>query len=112
MNTGNLNFYINADNQCGLCKDLGRNKIHKLIKTTGSLEEIPDNTIFYDENLFLLTCDENAYFENEIYILYSQEEEEEEEDKDYKNEKILRIKAMKYKKRRKLFLLFSFFEYQ
>jgi len=79
IDTCDLNFYINIDNQCGLCKDLGGNKIYKLINTTGCLEEIPDNTIFYDEDSFLLTCDENSYLENETCIPYSHEEEEEEE---------------------------------
>ena len=79
IDTCDLNFYINVNNQCGLCKDLGGNKIYKLINTTGCLEEIPDNTIFYDEDSFLLTCDENSYLENETCIPYSHEEEEEEE---------------------------------
>ena len=79
IDTCDLNFYINVDNQCGLCKDLGGNKIYKLINTTGCLEEIPDNTIFYDEDSFLLTCDENSYLENETCVPYSHEEEEEEE---------------------------------
>ena len=79
IDTCDLNFYINVNNQCGLCKDLGGNKIYKLINTTGCLEEIPDNTIFYDEDSFLLTCDENSYLENETCVSYSHEEEEEEE---------------------------------
>ena len=85
IDTCDLNFYINVDNQCGLCKDLGGNKIYKLINTTGCLEEIPDNTIFYDEDSFLLTCDENSYLENETCVPYSHEEEEEEEEKEKEN---------------------------
>ena len=77
-----LNFYIDVDNQCGLCKDLGGNKIYKLINTTRCLEEIPDNAIFYDEDSLLLTCDENSYLENETCIPYSHEEEEEEEEEE------------------------------
>lgn len=85
IDTCDLNFNINVDNQCGLCKDLGGNKIYKLINTTGCLEEIPDNTIFYDEDSFLLTCDENSYLENETCVPYSHEEEEEEEEKEKEN---------------------------
>ena len=84
IDTCDLNFYINVNNQCGLCKDLGGNKIYKLINTTGCLEEIPDNTIFYDEDSFLLTCDENSYLENETCVPYSHEEEEEEEEEENK----------------------------
>jgi len=80
-----LNFYIDVDNQCGLCKDLGGNKIYKLINTTGCLEEISDNAIFYDEDSLLLTCDENSYLENETCIPYSHEEEEEEENEEKEN---------------------------
>ena len=71
-----LNFYVNDTNKCGLCKHLGGNKIYKLINTTGCLEEKPNNTIFYDEDLLLLICDNNYHLENGTCILNSTEEEE------------------------------------
>ena len=72
IHTCDLKFYINNNlNQCGLCKDLGGNKIYKLINTTECLEEKPNNTIFYDEDLSLLICDNKSYFENGTCIFNS-----------------------------------------
>ena len=70
------NFYIKEESKyCGLCKDLGGNKIYKLINTEGCLEEKPNNTIFYDEEKLLLTCDDKSHLENETCIINSKEEE-------------------------------------
>ena len=82
------NFYTQEEKYCGLCKDLGGDKIYKLINTEGCLEEIPNNTIFYDEEKLLLTCDNRSHLENETCVLNSKKDddnivEEKEDEVDY-----------------------------
>ena len=83
-----INIYVNNSNKCGLCKHLGGNKKYKLINTKGCLEEKPNNTIFYDEDSLLLTCDNNYHLENETCIINSKGEKEEKEEEEVEEEDI------------------------
>ena len=54
------NIFTSNEKICGLCKDLYEDKPYKLLNTTGCLskDEIPENTEFANERLYLLRCKE------------------------------------------------------
>ena len=59
------NIYIINDNKCGTCNYFypDGNK-YRLINTIDCIGTMPDNSEFYNENLYLLKCKENYYLDN------------------------------------------------
>ena len=56
------NYYTlyNSNKECGLCSYFySSTSKYKLVNTSGCLSEMPDNTEYYNENLFLLKCKTN-----------------------------------------------------
>ena len=61
-------YIIKNTNQCGLCKDFYSDKKYKFIDSDQCLEQRPNNTIFYDEDLFLLECKKGYILENNACV--------------------------------------------
>jgi hypothetical protein len=59
------NLFTKNGKQCGLCRDLNKEKPYKLVNSEGcfSKSELPDNTIVINEKLFLVKCKENYVLE-------------------------------------------------
>ena len=56
---------VNGENQCGLCSYFNTNgEIHRLIGAEGCLSNMPENTEYYNENLYLLKCKTNYHLES------------------------------------------------
>lgn len=52
-------FYKLIGKKCGLCKDIDKNNQYKFINGLNCLNDIPEGAIYYDQDLFILKCDEN-----------------------------------------------------
>ena len=52
----NTSIYMIDGTKCGLCRDLDSSKQYRIINSEECLSSKPDNTIYYNENLFLLEC--------------------------------------------------------
>ena len=57
-------LYLDENNQCGLCKDFQINKPYKMLNFSGCLEEKIDNTYYVNEELLILSCNENYSYIN------------------------------------------------
>ena len=49
-------IYIIKDKTCGLCRDIESSDKYKIVNSTGCLNAKPDNTDYYNEDLYLLVC--------------------------------------------------------
>ena len=62
-------LYLDKNNQCGLCKDFQINKPYKMLNYSGCLEEKIDNTYYVNEELLLISCNENySYIDEECKL--------------------------------------------
>lgn len=61
-------FSIN-DNKCGLCKDFGDGNEYKFYNQSGCVKEKPENSIYVNEDLKIIDCDNNYKYENGKCIL-------------------------------------------
>ena len=62
-------FIIKNNNECGLCRDLGDGNEYKFYNQSGCLKEKPENSIYVNENLKIIDCDNNYKYENGKCIL-------------------------------------------
>ena len=57
-------IFIIKNNKCGLCKDLGDGNVYKFYNQPGCLKEKPENSIYVNEDLKIIDCDNNYKYEN------------------------------------------------
>ena len=57
-------IFIIKDDKCGLCKDLGDGNEYKFYNHSGCLKEMPENSIYINEDLKIIDCDNNYKYEN------------------------------------------------
>ena len=64
-------IFAKNEKQCGLCRDLYKEKPYKLVDYEGCLAkyELPENTMVLNEKLFLVVCKENYYLKDGKCIL-------------------------------------------
>jgi len=63
------NLLYLENNKCGLCKDFQINKPYKMINSSGCLEEKINNTYYVNEELLLISCNENySYIDGECKL--------------------------------------------
>ena len=62
-------IYSIKDNKCGICKDFGDDNKYKFYNQPGCIKEKPENTIYINEDLKIIDCDNNYKYENGKCVL-------------------------------------------